>query len=358
MKIGILTFQRAYNYGAVLQAYALQRAISKLGADSEIIDYINSSTQEKIKLFRYNSKYSLKNNILKFFKDFYRVGKQRKFNYFLKTYTVLSFKPFYTFDEMVELDKQDVYDSYIVGSDQVWNIGNNGGDKTFLLAFVKNNKKRNSYAASFGSCKLNKEQTELYAKELSHFNIITVREENALDSFPFLIENDAHVVLDPTLLLDKEDYLKIISKRLVKRRYAFLYTVPKADRLRSFAKEYCKKNGLILIDIKKSYKAFVESAPEDFLSFIANAEMVFTNSFHGTAFSIIMERQFITEVNSPKTKNVRSYDLLKLLGLLNRDMNDDFFNAEQKIDYFTVRDRLKLVKENSYLYLRKIVLDE
>lgn len=359
MKIGILTFHRAYNYGAVLQAFALQQALKKIGADSEIIEYVGAKEREQIKLFHVPKGMGLKRGIKKIGKDFYRMGKHRKFDRFLSKQMTLSPGSYNTFEQMEELDRQSRYDSYVVGSDQVWNDEIIGEERTtFLLSFVSDDCKRNSYAASMGSCVPDEEQARLYQKELSKYRVLTVRENSALDAFPFLRENNAQVVLDPTLLLEKEDYAAIASKRLVKRKYAFLYTVPQADRLRDFAKDYCRQHGLVLIDIKKSFKAFLKSAPEDWLSLMLNADMVFTNSFHGTAFSVIMQKPFVTEVNSPKTKNCRSYDLLEKLDLLNRDMNSASFHPEEPIDYSVIRKKLKAERDRSYLYLRKITLNE
>lgn len=356
MKIAILTFHRAYNYGAVLQAFALQRALASLGSEPEIIDYIG--TQKQKKASHSVGGMTLKEKCKQMVKNFYRAKKRREFNRFLKHYMKISPAAYHDSEQLRELDKSGTYGAYVVGSDQVWNTDITQDDPAYLLSFVNSNDKRNSYAASIGSCRFDAEREATFLRELRKFRVLTVREKSALESYPFLKECGAEVVLDPTLLLTKEEYAAIASKRLTKRKYAFLYTVPQAEQLRRFAKDYCQKQGWVLIDIKKSIRAFLHSAPEDWLSFILNAEMVFTNSFHGTAFSIIMEKQFVTEADTSVMKNVRALDLLTLTGLQSRDMSSAAFSPQDTIDYGAVRSRLTTAREKSFAILKEIAWHE
>lgn len=356
MKIAILTFHRAYNYGAILQAFALQRALASLGSEPEIIDYIGTQKQQKAS--HSVDGMTLKEKCKQTVKNFYRAKKRREFNRFLKHYMKISPAAYHDSEQLRELDKSGTYGAYVVGSDQVWNADITQDDPAYLLSFVNSNDKRNSYAASIGFCRFDAEREATFLRELRKFRVLTVREKSALESYPFLKECGAEVVLDPTLLLTKEEYAAIASKRLTKRKYAFLYTVPQAEQLRRFAKDYCQKQGWVLIDIKKSMRAFLHSAPEDWLSFILNAEMVFTNSFHGTAFSIIMEKQFVTEVDTSVMKNVRALDLLTLTGLQSRDMSSAAFRPQGTIDYGAVRSRLTTAREKSFAILKEIAWHE
>ena len=357
-KVGILTFHRAYNYGAILQAFALQNAMQQLGVESEIVDYISLSRKQRQKLFSFRKDMSLKDKCKNVFKDVYRLKKRRKFDRFIKRYMKISPAAYHDSEQLRELDKSGTYGAYVVGSDQVWNADITQDDPAYLLSFANSNDKRNSYAASIGSCRFDAEREATFLRELRTFRVLTVREKSALESYPFLKECGAEVVLDPTLLLTKEEYAAIASKRRTKRKYAFLYTVPQADQLRRFAKDYCQKQGWVLIDIKKSMRAFLHSAPEDWLSFILNAEMVFTNSFHGTAFSIIMEKQFVTEADTSVMKNVRALDLLALTGLQSRDMSSAAFRPQDTIDYGAVRSRLAAAREKSFAILKEIAWHE
>lgn len=114
--IGILTFHRAYNYGAILQAFALQKKISELGFNSEIIDYLSIEKRKQNKLFRFQTDKKFVENVSKFIKDIYRVGKNKKFNCFMKEEMLLSSDEYYTFEQMQKMDSTQKYDTYIVGS--------------------------------------------------------------------------------------------------------------------------------------------------------------------------------------------------------------------------------------------------
>lgn len=355
-RIGILTFHRAYNYGAVLQAYALQRALAALGAASEIIDYVGQYGGAKAGSSRRGR--SLKERCKGLLRDLWRTRKRRGFDRFMRRYMVVGREKYREAAELGAMDRAGRYDAYIVGSDQVWNADITKDDPAWLLSFVEEGRKRNSYAASIGSCTFDPAREAAFRRELSRFHVLTVREKSSPEAYPFLRDCGAEVVLDPTLLLTREDYAAIASKRLVRRKYAFLYTVPAADQLRRYAADYCKEQGWLLIDIKKSARALLHAAPEDWLSFILHAEMVFTNSFHGTAFSILLEKPFVTEVDSPRTQNVRSQDLLTLTGLRWRDMNDAAFAPQAAIDHAAVRARLAAERERSLAYLKEIVLHE
>lgn len=355
MKIGILTFHRAYNYGAVLQAYALQKKLKDIGAESEIIDYMSMEKRSKTQLFRAEKKLGLKGNLVKFIKDCYRSGKNKNFNKFMTEEMSLSPEKYESIDQLSELDRQGKYDMYIVGSDQVWNPKNNLRDPAFLLSFVSDNNKKCSYAASIGSAEFDQNLHTLYASELEKFRILTVREESAIREYDFLKDNNAKTVIDPTLLLMKKDYEIIANPRILTKRYAFLYTIAEERNLRKLAKKYCQKHGLILVDSKKSAIFFQKSSPRDFLSFIQHADCVFTNSFHGTAFSIIIEKQFVTEVQTKSGLNNRSNDLMKKLGLQDRDIDSTEFAPEELIDYEKIDHRLEKLRNDSEDILKKII---
>ncbi len=358
MRVGILTFHRAYNYGAVLQAYALQKKLNDMGVNSEIIDYLSLDMQSQMRLFSYDRSLSIKGNFIKFVKDFYRKKKNMAFDLFIGEEMQLSQKRYSDFNGLVKLDRQNLYDVYIVGSDQVWNNKNNLEDRAFLLGFTEDDTKKCSYAASLGNAHLDGKVCEQYQKELKKFRVLTVREEDSIEKYKFLSENGAKAVIDPTLLLKKEKYETIASPRIVKRKYAFLYTIAQDRKLRKYARKFCKENGLILVDSKRSRVFFKNSSPRDFLSFIKHSEYVFTNSFHGTAFSIIMQKQFATELNTKHSFNNRSNDLMMKTGLLYRDIESDSFDMKEIIDYKKVNGAVKELRDEAVQILREIVREQ
>lgn len=356
LKIGILTFHRAYNYGAILQAYALQKKLKRMGAESEIIDYMSMEKRAKTRLFCVDKKIGLKGNLVKFVKDCYRSRKNTEFDNFMAEEMLLSPERYATFDQLKELDQQKKYDRYIVGSDQVWNPKNNLRDPAFLLSFVSDSSKKCSYAASIGSAKFDQDIYALYEHEIKKFQILTVREESAIREYGFLRDNNATVVIDPTLLLTKSDYEDIASSRILSKGYAFLYTISEERNLRKFAGQYCKDNGILLVDSKKSGAFFKHSSPRDFLSFIQHADCVFTNSFHGTALSIILEKPFVTEVQTKNGLNNRSNDLMTKLGLQDRDIDNPGFASRDSIDYKDVKQKLDKLRNISEDIIKEIIV--
>ena len=352
-KIGILTFHRAYNCGAIMQTFALQYIISKLGGEPTIIDYLSAAKRENTKLLSFKYK-TLKNILTDFVFDMYRFSKKKKFDRFIKTYIPITQQSYCSKEQLIEMDEHNFFDLYIVGSDQVWNPGNTMDDDAYMLSFVGKTHKRNSYAASLGSAELTDEQIQKLKYNLADFNIVTVREKNSLEKYPFLSDYGTNVVLDPTLLLTKEDYSVIKRKRLCKN-YAFIYTVGKADKLRKYAQQICRERGLKLIDCKKSARFFIHSSPEDFLSFVENADIVFTNSFHGTAFSVIFEKKFVTEVNLKGGFNNRSDDLLNLLNIHDRDIGDPAFDIDAPIDWEGVNEIRKIEVNRSIEALKRMI---
>ena len=263
-----------------------------------------------------------------------------------------------TFDELEQMDQHNTFDAYIVGSDQVWNFNITLRDPAFLLSFVSDNNKKCSYAASIGSVKFDNDMYSWYAEELAKFRVITVREESAIETYSFLKENQARAVVDPTLLLRKEGYQKIASPRILKKKYAFMYTIGEERNLRKYARDYCRTNNLILVDSKRSLTFFKRTSPRDFLSFILYAECVFTNSFHGTALSVMLEKNFITEIHTRKGVNNRSGDLMKKLELQNRDIDVAGFDPKITIDYKKVNELLEEQRKRSENILQEIIGDK
>ena len=345
MKIGILTFHKAYNYGAILQTYALYKTLKNFNVECEVIDYCPKST----------STISFKQKIKKLLKHFYEKKKIQAFTVFSKNITFTN-KEYHNIEELNDLDIQNYFDKYIVGSDQVWNKNIIKNDYAYFLDFVKEPKKKYSYAASIGNVNFSADVQKIYEQKLMDFSLISIREQSSKKILKYLDNENIKVVSDPTLLLDKYDWLKITSRRLINKKYAFLYTIGVPDNLVKYAKKICKEKNLILINSKKSRAFFRNLNPSDFLSFIYNAEYVFTNSFHGTCFSIIFEKQFVTEVNlKTNSINTRSFDLLKKLGLTNRDMNDISFKIDDKIDYDSVEKIKTEFKNESIDFLNKII---
>lgn len=349
MKIGILTFHRAMNYGAILQAYALEHKLNEIGADTCIVDYRNDEIENCTKLIGKNEKFGLKTLP----KVIFRFIKHRKFNYFIKSNINLS-KAIYNADEMAALSKN--FDAFISGSDQVWNDGCINDDIVYFQSF-DNNIKKYTYAASIGGdIERAKRVNGKFQEYIGLFDKISLRESNIE---PYFIENYGDRVrcdIDPVLLFNSNDWLNVMSKRRHKKPYIFVYLVGEPNNIRGFASNLSSKYGLDLIDNKSNIEFMRYSGPEDFLSWIYNADIIVTNSFHGTAFSVLFKKNFYCEFKSKNGYNYRSQQLLSSLGIDNREiLTKEEPNTCLDVDYTNADIKLEKLRKKSLDYLKFIV---
>ena len=359
MKIGIITFQNAVNYGAVLQTYALQNTIGKLGGNSEIINYqckkINSMYDPFPKTTNIRKMIS---NII-----WYKRKKKKKlaFENFEKKYLKVTNKKYYNKKELEETN--NIFDKFIAGSDQVWRAESTGFDTTYFLDFVKDNNKKYSYAASFGSDNIEEKYKEKYIELLKDYNELSVREEQGQTIIQELLHKKARLDLDPTFLLEKEEWRKIEKKPQNKEKYIILFIIRKSETIFRFAENLARVKGCKLIYISNDRKKEVDAtyiggiSPEEWLGYIDNAEYIVTNSFHGVAFSIIFNKKFFIELQPyPAKANSRLENIMDIFKLREREIvNGGNDYIDKKIDYTNVEKIIQEKKEKSIQYLRKIV---
>lgn len=357
-KVGILTFHRAVNYGAVLQSFALCNALKEIGADAELIDY------ECTKIYEMDSlKKRLKNGGLKKGVEYILLKKNRdirkkKLTYFLENNTSIS-SVVYKRENISE--SNSIYDSFITGSDQVWNVNRTDNDLTYYLDFVKDTKKKNSYAASIGNITNDKKRN--IEKYLNDFNNISVRESDGKDAVEQILNKKINLVVDPTFLLKKQDWMKY-ARIPSEKNYILVYTLAKSPELREFARKLSQKTNLPIIDLSvraenfRGMKKVADAGIEDFLGYFANAQYVVTNSFHGTAFSIIMEKTAYVGLHKDVSMgNSRMETLLNTFGLeeyiISPSNSNEIMN--KNIDYVHVSKRLEEEREKAISYLKEIV---
>lgn len=360
MKIGIITFHRAVNYGAVLQAYALQKAISGLGAQAEIIDYRNRYIESCY------DPYSFKGNKIKALMKMLLLGrlrtkKNRAFAHFSEKYMNLSNEKY---EDSAALEKAEpLYDAFVTGSDQVWNTDCADFDPAYFLTFVKDQKKKNSYAASFGFTKIPEGYEPEYIKRLSGYRNISVREESGKEIVRQATGRDVPVVLDPTLLLTEKDW-SAVAGDVPQKGYILVYTVLHSDGLLDYARRLSKEKGLPVFYLNdKSFEnrdlTYIRGAsPEEFLGYFRHADYVVTNSFHGTVFSAIFKRRFVSEVRVVKegipSKNERSEQLLCSIGIPQRILSGKT-DIDAPVDWEAVETALDTMRWQSFEYLNMIV---
>lgn len=311
MKVGIVTFNSAHNYGAVLQAWALQEFLSLEGHEVDVINYRLPAIDDVYRLFKPEFPYEKpKKNAKHQKKQLQDVKKQEpekvlayeRFEQFIekKLHTT---KPYTSFAELAE--EKFSYDALITGSDQVWNTGLTGGvNPAYLLDFGPEEARRISYAVSRGDKPLSDQDRLYFERKLAGFDFVSVREENVAEEIQQLTDLEVSVTADPTFLLEREHFDTIRKKYDIPQPYIYVHNVhlTRVDqRLCTVAEELSKQTGLPVVANRKNQFAYsneLEDAsdigPREFLDVIANAEYVVTNSFHATAFALIYHRNFIT----------------------------------------------------------------
>ena len=350
--IGILTYHRAANYGAVLQAYALQTAFSKLGRRTEILDYYCPAVEEDHRPF---GRLGKKKNVFQTLTHSpVKIKKDKVFGAFRERKLKLS-EPM---KKGIAPGTADRYDLFVTGSDQVWNDRLSGMDPAYMLDFARE-EQRYSYACSFGFDTFPEGKEALYTERLKGLRCVSLREKSGVK----MLEEagiPARVDLDPTLLLTAKEWSPFSVKPKDTEPYILLYTVNGAVHLLDFARELSEKTGCRILYLNNQYKTNRDltriryAAPEEFTGWFENAAYVLTNSFHGTVFSILFHKQFKIELETVKSFNVRSRDLLTSCGLedcILRNGPEDFTFRQD----FEEPDRLlSQMRERSFSYLQSI----
>lgn len=374
MKIGIVTFWEAFdNYGQALQCWALQQVLKKLGHDPFVIRYKIQNDNQKGFIYTLHRLYAIakqtvkgelreahkqrKNNALRDFKSF------RRLNY------NLSSKCYFNLEDLIS--NPPFADAYIVGSDQVWGYKiREKESNVFFLDFGNANTRRIAYAPSFGVLEYPEELKELLKKRLSRFNAISVREKTGVAICESVGVKAEHV-LDPSLLLSINDYIKLVTRRTSKDNRLFIYSIniKTGEDIRwSEIKDYAKAMGLKVVATTSSgyipAKELLEGAyyeyskVEEWLSNIADSNLVVTTSFHGVAFSVIFHTPFVYVplTGSHSSGNSRVLELLESLQLTSRVLTaDNTFEkvTNESIDWERVEAAISTYRQESLDYLKK-----
>lgn len=354
MKIGILTFHYAYNYGGILQAYALQEYLKTKGHVVEFVNYKNKSVQD---YYRYINLKRIPTNHLSSCLKYvltslsrlpFRVVRYKRMKNFIHKYIVESSN-----------ECLDKYDLVIVGSDQVWNIDITGGFDAYYWGDV-HAKRIVSYAASFNKEYIPGSLILDIKRRLANFKAISVREDSLKDIFQPLTSKKINVVLDPTLLAPVSIWKQFKKKSLSSNKYILVYALRDEDKLMSSLKilqqethlEYILLRGAETWKYSKHIKQFAD--PGDFVSLFQNAEFVITTSFHGTVFSILFHKSFYT-LKCNDGNNSRVESLLKSVGLNDR-LVEKYPEGGflQTINFTDVDKKLLAYRQQSIIYLDNI----
>lgn len=381
MKIGVLSVQN-HNYGSILQAYALQYYLRKLGHDAEIIRYKKTNyLKQAIRLLYFpllratvNAKW--KNIYCKFFKrQVYKkvlVTREKTFAEFVKNNIYFSRLYIGRRDLIASTDE---YDCFVLGSDQVWNPMNLGGD-FFTMTFIPDNINKITYAPSFGVSTIprsQKNKTALYLKRINH---LSVREAAGINIVKELTGRKAIQVVDPTILAGRELWDKTKKESIIKEKYIFCYFISTNTNYREFAKQLSHKTGYKLVTIPHideyveaddNYGDIVPESvgPLEFVNLISNAQYVCTDSFHGTVFSVMYEIPFFTfsrySIETTDSTNSRLNSFLDMISMMDRLRNEtDTVSDEDlcRMDFSNAKKELEINREKSIQYLKHALEDK
>lgn len=352
MKIGILTQHFLLNYGGIIQNFALQQVLLKLGHDP--LTFEHDTCYSRTRWFLRSAKHVLKNHSLKGLPVYPtyqgRIGNKNFIKFVLKnirSVTVNDFTP--------DLTQKYGLDAYVVGSDQVWRPAFNLGPRlgNMFLDFAGDDVKKISYAASFG-CKeweYTEEQERMCGKLAKRFDAISVREASGVDLCKEHFGVDATLVLDPTLLLNKDDYGKVCHDVPKKEKHIFVYSLVVSVGVLAVAEKVAEAMGLSIIVKQAGRKVKKEDTIEDWFAEFRDADYVVTDSFHGMVFSIIFNKPFSIVMN-PSGGNDRYLSLLSQLGLMERIVSDELQPVFSAIDWSDVNHRLTELRKASFEFLK------
>ena len=363
-KIGIMTWFKHNNYGTVLQVYALQKVLTLFGNEVSVINYstrIRKTMFHEMDFKYINSKISNKLLRSKYGANYNKASE--KFAEFRQKHLNLT----NTCDTHMELKSiSDSFDKVVCGSDQVWNP--NFFDKHYFLDFVSSNSKKISYAPSIGVDDIkNSDIKDKIKNYLNSFSSLSVREEQGKKVLEKICDKKIEVVLDPTLLLSKEEWKESFKLEENNSQYILCYFLGDNKRYVKAARELSKRLNLPLrifpttplITKFKESEILFNCGPKEFVENLYNASFVLTDSFHGLAFSINFEKDFYALKrfsNNSTSQNSRIFNILNNLGLIDRIYEDNIDLSA--IDYDKVSSVLEKEREKSINYLKNAISEK
>ena len=354
MKVGILTYHRSLNFGAMLQATALRKSMEGLGYNTAYIDYWPDHQEEMYRLFK--------------FKRFKTMDIKHKCRYIIHFILILCPELLKRYHFMVFYNKNikkylkpasTHFDAIIYGSDQIWRWQNDliGYNKVY---FGDNDFDTNihiAYGASMGELPQTDEKTKFLLKYIKKLNYIAVREKSLQTYLNNVGVSDIALVLDPTLLLNKTQWDKMINKKkIIRKPYLLLYDLQKTAFDYNEVYLFARKRGLKIINIIRIEKINIRQGdrrtdgPIEFLNLVKYASFVVTSSFHGMVFSILFNKQFLSSFIDNQD---RALSLLGELDLMNCYISDGSKLPDnvEDVNWEEVNDRLQKLREFSLNYI-------
>lgn len=379
MRVGIITIHNSPNYGACLQAFALWKYIEQQGCDCEIIDLYRPHQEEYIPSKIYKPYYKTR-SVKSLLKKVIKIACLKKTKQL--PYSIEAFAKFKKFNSAIKLSKAykkiddlyanpPIYDLYIAGSDQLWNPTQPYCLEPYFLTFVPQGSKKISFATSIGITNLTNKEKQDFKKWLLQFDAISVREKQAQTLLESFVNRDIEQVADPTFLLEESFWKSMIEIPTITQPYILLFTLNHNQQLLDYSLHLSTESGIPLIylcqtakQLDNSFTTITNASIEEFLGYIAHAEMVITESFHGTVFSLILgTKNFYSYISKNSVRGSRLEDLLTTFHLeshlLPQNMNASYKTlSEQHIDTNKISKIISIERKHSVTFLAKWINTE
>jgi len=349
MKIGILTFHRALNYGAVWQCWALIYACQKLGHEVHVIDYAPTGIWQ----YQYFKRQRLDK----------RIANTLMHRRFYRFYQSLPRTCYYGESHSEIVNNPPQLDAYIVGSDQMWAekiVGGNIG--SFVFDFAPENVRRISYAVSQGGLM---SENPVFHAELRKFYAISLREPTWKQKLSAISGKDVEDVCDPSLLVPAEEYAKKEKKVwFLPKHYIAVFDLNNEPQIRQMAKQLKSKLGVPIVSVAGSYKHWCDRSllgisPEQWIYVMRHADFICTNGFHGTAFSIVFRKPFISVAANGKdtaVKDDRKINILTQCGMMSQYVKSvDDLSAALPCDYSKAESMIDAYRTRSLNWLKNVL---
>ena len=359
MKVAIMSFPGSPSHGASLQMYALYYTIKKMDHTPIILYYIPKALEQQY-LGNNGRNKTIKSRAVNAISRLFLPSSKDAFSSFEAKFQKIP--------EEILTDKKELpivtagCDRIIVGSDQVWNMDITYHDFSFFLDFCHDRYKKASYAPSFGNDTVYENERETISNLLKEFSFLSAREKRGCEIIKELTGKEVPMVCDPTFLVSGEEWRRIAKEPKYKMPYVLFYTIKPSQSLYQKAEKFANTHHMELVTIGGRLRDYFDPkrnpvfgvGPLEFLGLIDNASYVFTNSFHGTALSIILQKNFYVEYSS--NTNTRLINLIEMTELEKRVVNvDTDLNNEVHIEYEQVQKKLQPLIKESLSYLEGIL---
>lgn len=355
MRIGIITFHASYNFGSALQAQALQTVLEWMGHEVEIIDYRAWDFDQYLLFTPRHPRQTLK--VMKRFPRYLK--RKTAFHRFWREFFHLSRKTYSYRDESLLNELKDKFDCFVCGSDQIWNLdATRGIVGPFFLSFA-GDRRRVAYAPSLAHTSFKDEyfDKKRVGELLRRFDALSVREAETVGLFQPLVDKKIEVTLDPTMLLDASAYEGMTNSNPVGYPYVFVYLLRDCPELVKSAEKISEQYSVEIIYVAEEDLPIPGSrnlfgiGPADFVSLVAHAQAVLTNSFHATVFSLKFHVPFRVFATDPSSSRMR--DLLDDLGLVGCLSESIDARMPVDVDWESADSRAAVLREGSLRFLRE-----